>query len=108
MLILIDTILPNLMASLLVIETSQQASKAYAPSSARDLIMVERSRSARQCLTFRTEPLPVDKRFEDQLVRSYWWRIQESNLPHSACKADALQTELIPLRSDELYKYASF
>ena len=39
MLTLIDTILPNLMASLLVIETSQQASKAYAPSSARDMLV---------------------------------------------------------------------
>ena len=37
MLILIDTILPNFMAFPLVIETSQQASKAYAPSSAGNL-----------------------------------------------------------------------
>lgn len=31
---------------------------------------------------------------------AYWWRIQDPNLRPSACKADALPTELIPHSRD--------
>ena len=41
---------------------------------------------------------------DDDPNLSNWWVVTDSNRRHSACKADALPTELTTLESDMYYK----
>ena len=43
--------------------------------------------------------------FQFPIFNSEWWRLTDSNRWHSACKADALPTELNPLLLDNLRCY---